>query len=438
MAYVNIPEKLLKASTKELDKELHLVPGKEKYAKWFLRGDKFYQHVYRSGRISIIKEYEKGHLKREETDDLTYYHIPISKTILANLKIKNIKESVKYWSSERLQKYLFKTACELYPEDRVDTEISEYDGFSTVDITIYYPNLKISNSVELEHTLRDVYVRYRFLLYSDGWKLDNISLTRTSYEIKEIRKGYIFSHTYSSYNPIEWSSNFCYGYTELEKFISNCKSSESNFIDYFSKLLLTFEEYLQWESLEGRPFISITTFSYTTSVDGLSFKPNILFSSKKKEFLQLVLDNVNLQYDFNIVDGEYVINLKQETVESIRELLTASYPDLCYILYNNLSYTRIPDNILNKVKSIHEKDSAVTFKGEIKKMNIVDIDTIDEIRAEDTYSIHVAVLKYVIDTLELKLKNYFIKKQLGWKPKEILVQEPEVMLEEQDILLPWD
>ena len=429
MAYIEIPEKLLKASAKELDKELRLIPGKEQYGKWFLRDNKFYQQVYRAGEYSIIQRYEDNYVRKECTSVLIY-GIPISKTVLANLKIQNIKESVKQWSCERLQKYLFEAACKLYPEDRVDTEITKFDGFNEVNVTIYYPELKISNSVELEHTLRDVYVRYKFLQYDTDWRLYAIGLTRTSYEIKEIRKGYIFSHTYLSYDPIQWSCEFCYGYTSLDTFIATCKRSESNFIDYFSKLLLAFEEYLQWESLEGKPFISITTFSDTTSVDGLSLRTSVPFNGRRKDLLQLVLDGINLEYDFNIVDGEYTINLKQETVDNIRELLTSNYPDLCFILYDNKSYTRSSDGVYDKVKSIHGRDSVVTFKGEIKKMNIVDIDTIDNIVAKDTYSIHVQVLKYVVDTLELKLKNYFIKKQLGWKPKEILVQEPQELLEE--------
>lgn len=432
MAYVKIPEKLLRASTKELDRELRLIPKKEQYGKWFLNQNAFYQQVYRLGGYSIIKRYGDNYVIRELTDDFIHRNfLPVSKTIFAELKIKNIKERVKQWSCEKLEKYLFKTACEIYPEDRVDTEITKYEGCDEVNVTIYYPELKISNSVELEHTLRDIYVRYRFLLYGD-WILHDINLTRTSYEIKEIRKGYIFSHTYSSNNPIQWSQEFCYGYTALSDFISSCKHRDSNFIDYFSNLLLSFEEYLQWESLEGKPFVSITTFSATTSVDGLSFSSGIYFYPRRKELLQLTLNNVNLEYDFNIVDGKYVINLKQETVNNIRELLTTNYPDFCFVLYDNQSYTRNSDRVYDKVKSIHGKDSVVTFKGEVKKMNIVDIDTIDNICIKDTYSIHVLILDYIINTLELKLKNYLIKKQLGWKPKEILIQEPQEVLEEEE------
>jgi hypothetical protein len=426
MAYIQLPEVLLKTDTKKLKKLLTPISNPQ-YSKWFIKENIVWENIFKSGNLTILKNTYKD-IRKIATSDILYMdYVPITFKVFEEIKRKNIAQIPKQWDIDKVYNYLNKVACELYSEERVDVISSTKDD---IDVIIYYPEIKITNSIELEHTMRDVYIKYSFYKNSEyGWGLEQISISRTTFEIRELQAGYIFSHTPSRDTPVCWNSTFCYGSTDLGDFVSNCTDYSYNtlFTEYFPKLLLAFDEYLQWESLEGVPYNKIDNLLSNIDTSDLEKSSRCYYSGINTELIYKVLDNVHLGYNYVLADGKYSIMLTEEAMEDIRNFLTVTYPTYCYIWYNGESYNKRSNSPAKKALMYHGQDSAVKFKGEIKKICVVDIEDIKE--KEYEYSIHKCILDYVKDILELKLKNYLIQKQLGWKPKEILVQEPQVVLE---------
>lgn len=429
MAYIQLPEILLKADTKKLKKLLTPISNPQ-YSKWFIKENIIWENIFKSGKVTILKNTLNKDTRKIDTSDILYMdYVPVTFKVFEEVKLKNLMQIPKQWNVDKVHTYLNKIACELYSEERVDVTKVEDDS---IDVIIYYPEIKITNSIELEHTMRDVYIKYNFYKnYECGWGLDNISISRTTFEIRELHTGYIFSHTPSRDTPICWSSTFCYGSTDLGDFVTKCTGYYDNalFTEYFPKLLLSFDEYLQWESLEGVPYTKIDNLFSNIDTASLEKSPRCYYSSVDREIIHKVLDNVQLQYNYILADGKYSIMLTEDAIENIRNFLTITYPTYCYIWHNGESYNKKSNSPATRALKYHGENSAVKFKGEIKKICVVDIDDIKEKDYE--YSIHKCILDYVKEVLELKLKNYLIQKQLGWKPKEILVQEPQVVLEEE-------
>lgn len=135
---------------------------------------------------------------------------------------------------------------------------------------IYFPELKLTNSLDMEHTIYDLVVRLEFDTNSVA---SNIAGKRYSFTKKELAIGYVHSHL----PGIDWDEDdngstfeyFCTGgASPFNKLLAS--AGEWCTAKKFEVILLQLEEYLKWESQEGRPHISMTELSEGGGSDGFT------------------------------------------------------------------------------------------------------------------------------------------------------------------------
>lgn len=399
---ITLPEELLKCSTKELEQLLN----KNIYTSKYLVNYDDLLKVHHKYKNQLICSSIGNNSNTLYSIDLTRSDVePLTTQKFYELKSKSNSNYLNTCSNESFKSYLEKLANDIFGEDRVDVTITN-DKY--IDLIIYFPEITITNSVELSHKIYDIYVKFRFeTQYSDNGKsiynrhLYIVYITRTTYSIAELNNDYTFSHCNSSAGRFDGET--CFGRTELRTIKDNLVNGK--LLGNLSSILLSFEEYLKWESLEGTPYRYIDKLKNIRKYKEIGCS-DYTFEKYYKNIVQKI---TNFKYQFDLFNGEYKIHLDNSTKEEIEELLTNSFPDKCYYLVNNKSYT-LNSDYNHDYSKYENRFTEVKFKRIKKKFKILNDDITNEI--EPIKRIHRTILNQVITLIENNYYKYIINKKL--------------------------
>lgn len=394
---MNIPQELLKLTDKELHKLLDINPYGAKYI--YQEPNTIYKVEKRLANKGIVRSLNDNTVQIVRGIKGSY--LPVTYKDVQDYKKERILKVLNTCSNNTFVKYLDTLVNAIFHKEQYDITSEE----RWIDLVIYYPEIIITNSHELSHVMKDIYIKFSFYTENNLRKLINIDIARTTYFDYEYQNNYVFSHV--DFNSLtKYSSNLCFGQTDLSQIVSNLKKGN------FSKLqqvLLSFKDYLSWESIEGTPYKYISELHNKTdkyAVDTSYFSFIKLEDSYKK-----VINNIeDLKYTYDLVDGKYKIKLNKDSIDYIEEYLTIteSSNNLFYLIdnksysYNSL-YKSIDMTTLNR-------STEIVFKGEEKLLNI--INTSNEDTVEPPKRIHRSILNCVITKLEEKFNQYLINQKL--------------------------
>lgn len=126
---------------------------------------------------------------------------------------------------------------------------------------IHFPEVIIKNDLELEHTIKNLFVKLRF---TNKYTLNAHPIGfRSTYSTKELLLNYTHSHIsgLGVNNQSIDTNTFCLGSSELVENlrILNQRYNDDSFITEEEILMFLFnlETYVAWESLEGGPYKKI-------------------------------------------------------------------------------------------------------------------------------------------------------------------------------------
>lgn len=407
-----LPEKFLRMSEKELEKELLF---KNKYTrKWVEMYGLIYQVVDKTCGRFILKQDGSNYLEMVSTGSFTHDYNDITIDSIKELKKNNSKNILETWSQDRMENWLRKTALTYYEEEDVD--IVYDDNNDLLNLIIHYPEFTVRNSIELEHKLRDVYMKYSFHKEDYGYCLYSIKLARTTFEAREIFNNYVFSHCNND-SQRGYSNSFCYGSTDLSRFISKCKQSNNHPYNYLQSLMLNFEEYLQWESIGGTPYKYIADLNKDNQSNTSIASMPYLLTAYKNEAIRLILGSgLVFNHEYKVTD-KYEIKFSESVIDSIDELLTREIPliDRNYeYLFERKSNRSVKRNtsLLSSLNNYHNQTSNVVFKGERLKITVCDYDNFIQQEDVSEKKIHTSILSSIVNELQNHLQNYLITKKL--------------------------
>ena len=194
---------------------------------------------------------------------------------------------------------------------------------------IHFPEIEITNSKRMKHTIYDLYVRLRF--HSDGSLVD-VDGTRSTLNQAEYESGYAHSHLSSSVVSNAAWGGFCMGGSEP---IGNDIGALQMGYDptIFEALLYQLEIFLGWESLEGGPYkkiqnikrkakmiivsdviINDTYNRFIMKYDFVPFQiqqtpPKVLIDHKNFEFMAMLTPLLDPKYlvHYNDQTGEFFV-----------------------------------------------------------------------------------------------------------------------------------
>lgn len=243
----------------------------------------------------------------------------------------------------------------------------EYEITNTginVQCTIHYPEIIISNSEDIEHTIRDLFFRMEFgINQNKNVYLQNFYILRSTYEEKEVFNNYVFSHCNNN-NLLQWSNSLCLGYgtplSDLKTLM--CDTSEVT-ADNLEQLIILIDNYLSWESLEGGPYKSIKNlFNINSDTRRIVVKSAIerCFNDYYIHLEnKLLITDFNWEVQYNTI--RFVLKNEQEVMKRI-----TSYDAFCsngmiidYI--NNEEYYKLGNTGVSNIKSLQNR-KVITFR----------------------------------------------------------------------------
>lgn len=153
-----------------------------------------------------------------------------------------------------------------------------------IGFAILYPEIEIFNSYDESHTIKDLIVYISLLENTESGRgeigFGNIKGTRATLSDSEFRVGYLHSHLHPyrmlPHNVLLNATDFCLGEGELGTFIINSYSDPDYVFDeiHFESFLYLIDTLVEWESLEGTPYIKFSKIWTESSGDSAPTIPN--------------------------------------------------------------------------------------------------------------------------------------------------------------------
>jgi len=226
------------------------------------------------------------------------------------------------------------TLKKIFTEDRYDIIVegrslndakkhfatAQYENLKSsrdIDVIIHYPEITISNTTGLTHTMKDIYCIFNFWFSSAGFYRNNFTLTKSTFSTKEILdfdSAYIHSHVNACF-PGK-AGGFCFGVSPYRDVMEKASGIRFHKQINLQNLFISLESILSWESIEGTPFY------YISRVVDKRFKQDTPRSSglidvyqEDIDYLYSIMDN--FEYTFKSKQGDRTISISiDETIES--------------------------------------------------------------------------------------------------------------------------
>lgn len=360
-----------------------------------------YKVIHRNKDTLIMESVTKGErqIRHENIQHLTRFNYNTYKEILNNKYTNPGISSGILSTSKKLAKYLRKTLYRLYGEGRVEV----YDSRRQVEVTVYFSNIVVQNSLGMTHKLRDVYITLTFFEGSlSGWKLSNYKVARGTYTAQEVASNYVFSH--ANENPGYIVSSFCFESTAFGKYLIE-KNKRINPLD-IPFLIEQFRSFLEWESIEGVPYRRISNIApfkmFSKDYPHLSSEEiNTIYS-------ELINKLDSFKYDLSSIYAVEAIVDKKDIESTLLEIV----PDKCKIKqYGDKKGIPVAITSENTKLSYVQK---FTFKGRSVSPTVIEEEgslTQEELEANCTE----AVFSEIVDLFQEKLSKEFTEFLIKYK-----------------------
>lgn len=186
----------------------------------------------------------------------------------------------------------------------VDANIERADQQSSINIK--FPEITVTNG-HIKRTIKDLWVRLNFVTVRSGKQLRlrfaGMSGTRSAMSVNEFQSSYMFSHLRTSNNMISWHG-FCLGHTD---FAMNVAQLQDTFdIDKFELFLHQLNSYLQWESLDGGPYVRLD------SIQQRNAPAQATTEDINKAYAALMNSDINIPCGYNIGNSEYYVDKTEQ------------------------------------------------------------------------------------------------------------------------------
>lgn len=399
----NILEELNKLTSKDLNNLLE----NNKYIKsgsLVIYNNKIYKVLSRT-KQDIVLRYGNG--KGVFTDTIDQVKLLTKKDFDALNKEKYLTASFLN-SLDKIKRYLDLMLSRVFKHNY---DITINQSSREINVVIFYPEITVTNSLDLTHKMLDVYLTLCFSYSHNTFNLKRFSLFRGKFTPAEARLNYFFSHINHSYvniGQLAWDSAWCLGSTAFKNYIFKCYD-----IMYPTDVLFLisqFHSYLSWESLEGVPYKRISDIkpfkTKIINIDTLDYDFNGIVKKVKKRL-------PNFTYIFTFENDSYVTKLTLETIERIKQIIKLTNPEYCFLNINGES-VEIEEDFLETTEI--RNSQIIEFKGE----NIIPVivvtenskETVNKVKEQFSLEPHQKIIIDVVEHIEKEFTNYLLKEKL--------------------------
>lgn len=349
-------------------------------------------------------------------------------SFLFNLHKKNRIEGVKALDSITFGNQIDRVISVLNNtfNDRWDFHL-ERNGESKVEfglyVLIHYPSITISNERGRTHDIKDLYLTFKIQTFNGN--INSISFTtpygfRTSLSLAEINSNYIHSHLPTRnmvFYDLFKESKFCIGSgTELHELLVDMWLSDWEFDPIiFEAMLYSFDSLLEWESIEGTPYIYMDRiFENGTNIIGKTLSygtTELLYKDWRSSLTDLKVDFVVQENRFRINDNNkfktYLLETCLNDITLSRKLIITEEKNTHYLGINNNS-----QSLFNQYKESlrlgKPEEKFLPFRDELRPFKIIESE--QEEPSVNALNIHPQFKNYAKQQLEQELyEKYVIK-----------------------------
>ena len=319
--------------------------------------------------------------------------------------------------------------CEMFNQmikDNTGRQIGIYRKVKlTISPIILFDLIHIKNSQKKSLAIKNIFVkipisinkRIEYRPNNEKVKIeeiyfDSIRGTRTNLTFNEYSQGYLHSHLPSNIFTTEIKfDNFCTGSGEINFMFSKINHEYTD--GMFKTILFHLKGYLEWESLEGRPHISINYLFLKSKSGDLHYYSNkicndfvwSIMNEKKKKFK---LDNILPDLDWQIVDNKYRIKDNEKFEEFCRfkgNTKTDYQPNV--VTYKDNQGNYFPSNAT--IENIKIPDDYIPFKGKKYKLEVSGV--LDD--SDKPFYLHPKIKKHVREYLEYTTNKNAVRKSIA-------------------------
>jgi len=296
---------------------------------------------------------------------------------------------------------------EVYGEN-YDLQVSS-NGY--LDLLIRYPHITITNTKQESREIEELYC---VLTFNDSYLLTEFQGFRAKMSFNDVKNGYRHSHLNSrSLNNLFDVTSFCTGSTDLTALISEFREDFNE--DRFDLFLYQINNFVEWESIEGTPYIYLDTTNNRnlTVTSRQSIPPSTIISDFNK-FCNAYKENPDL---FNpLLNYNNSGNSVEVTIQNVLNLARALAPYTTYYGYTDsdgnvqTSNTEQYDYTLHK----HQLDIAIqnvhfkTFRNNPINYEATIIDQQAEVTTEFCSQ---ELLSFTRETLQQLFTNHYTSLQ---------------------------
>jgi hypothetical protein len=299
-----------------------------------------------------------------------------------------------------------------------------------VEFVIHFPHIVITNSKEMKHIIKDLYVKLESIESPlDGsYTFDEFKGKRMSASAEEVLSNYQHSHQFpGSYKEIEaflqtkesWYGQssavsydvfayrrFCTGSSEINQILTMLSARYN--ANIFKMFLLQLDLYVRWESLEGVPHIKLE------NVIGRADSKQISWTQRRDFYDMLKLNEIDVDFkieknQIRIVDNEKFERFLKFDGEKIESYSFSFRNHLCIKDEKGdyFSIRTIPTSFPAELLAPKEQLDQISwyFKGELVEFK-VKYQTEEEkvIITEKPFFVHKDIKEYAKRKLEDKIK----------------------------------
>lgn len=184
---------------------------------------------------------------------------------------------------------------------------------------IRFPKLEMTNSKGHKHTIYDMIVRLTITKRESSGCTINFDGFRASMTLKELQNGYRHSHLHTGIANCGKFTTFCLGSSDFAIMKQNVQLHPT--ISNWMLLLMSIENYLSWESVEGGPYTYISGLTNGPGSNNITNTDIYNESKRLCSILPEVCIDVN---QMCIIDGE-TFDMLINSMSTLRKLSTEGW-----------------------------------------------------------------------------------------------------------------
>lgn len=287
---------------------------------------------------------------------------------------------------------------------------------------ILYENITIKNSQKKSLNIKNIFVKIPLNLNIGKLHFNGIQGRRGSLSYNEYSQTYFHSHLpkFKKEEPLMYQS-FCTGSGEINFMTSKLNNEYTD--SMFKTLLFHLQGYLEWESLEGRPHISLNDLFLKSKSNDLAYYSNqhceqfVQNIIQDKKIVKKKFDINEIDLDWYFIDGLYRIKdnnkleefCKWKTSYINNELIKLEKKDYTsgLICYKDETGNYYPSNAT--IDTITIPDDYIPFKGKKYKLEVTGV--LDD--SNRPFFIHPKIKKYVREYLEYIVNKNKIRESIA-------------------------